>query len=520
MTNTSITFVGTALELPTALEEAGFLLGWSGEDHDDRTRVGFGFGRPDVGPRTGVADPVVMLGEGHAITIAPTGAGKGTGCVIPALLLAPGQVIVIDPKGENVAITARRRREMGQRVVIIDPMGITEATTGQASDTLNPLDLLDPASPTFIDDTYALVSGLLPSDFSRTTTDGRYWQDRGMTMVLAVLLHVLCDHPPGARHLGTVRRLVNRMVGEVGIYVAFAEGRQGVSLNGTVLGDLERSTSAEAREISSSLKMGALTTIGGILSFSQSMLDFVRNGPIEENMATTSFDLDGITRGDPLSIYLVLPPKMLASHGRVMRVWVSALLNQVTKRTGKLEHPTLFILDEAAQLGTFEMLRTAVTLLRAYSLQTWSFWQDVSQLRNLYPADWQTMVNNCRAVQCFGPNTMLAAREMCELVGYAGGAEALLTAGPRELLLQLASDPASVAMLPDYRKDPVFAGLFDENPMHRPQSRDLPKSTQVREAIASAEGPKETSLESAVDPLSQDLAGWLERIAARKTSSS
>ena len=45
---------------------------------------------------------------------------------------------------------------------------------------------------------------------------------------------------------------------------------------------------------------------------------------------------------------------------------------------------------EAAQLGTLGALRQAVTLLRGYGLQVWSFWQDLSQVRNLYPQDWQT----------------------------------------------------------------------------------------------------------------------------------
>src|SRR3546814_14619691 len=50
------------------------------------------------------------------------------------------------------------------------------------------------------------------------------------------------------------------------------------------------------------------------------------------------------------------------------------------RRRARPEASTLFVLDEAAQLGTFNELRQAVTLLRGYGLQTWSFWQDASQL--------------------------------------------------------------------------------------------------------------------------------------------
>ncbi|MEI6539066.1 MAG: TraM recognition domain-containing protein [Planctomycetota bacterium] len=34
----------------------------------------------------------------------------------------------------------------------------------------------------------------------------------------------------------------------------------------------------------------------------------------------------------------------------------------------------MFILDECAQLGTVPLLEQAVTLLRGYGLQVWTFW--------------------------------------------------------------------------------------------------------------------------------------------------
>ena len=78
-----------------------------------RTPVGFGFGAPDTSPDTGFVDPILLNREGHLLTVAPTGAGKGVGCIIPALLHYDGPAIVIDPKGENAAITTRRRSEGG-----------------------------------------------------------------------------------------------------------------------------------------------------------------------------------------------------------------------------------------------------------------------------------------------------------------------------------------------------------------------------------------------------------------------
>lgn len=456
--------VDNSLTLPERVDDPGLLVGWSLERRHRRRPVGFTFGpAADADPKT-VVDPILMEREGHLMTIAPTGAGKGTGCIVPALLRFDGPVIVIDPKGENALMTARRRRELGQEVAIIDPIG----ATGLESASLNPLDILDPDGPGFVDDAMALVSALASPDLASDTSDGGYWQERGSTFVLGVVLHVMSDLPPARRHLETVRTLVNQAVGEIGLYGAATERPGETSaLAGTVLAALEASRNPEARDIGRMLRIGAVATLGGILSFSQNLIEVVRSGMIAPALRTTSFDLGAVGRGDPLSIYLVLPPHMLESHGRLLRLWVHTLMTLIAARSGRPEKSTLFILDEAAQLGPFNDLRRAITLMRGYGLQTWSFWQDPSQIQHLYPRDWQTMVNNCRAVQCFGANTMLAAEAMARLVGF-GSPEQLLDLEDNEILLQLSGDLPVIARLPNYRSDPVFEGLYDANPFHDP----------------------------------------------------
>lgn len=466
------------LELPSEVGGNGLLVGWSMELEHKRTPIGFSFGHTDVRPAAGFIDPILMEQEGHLMTIAPTGAGKGVGCIIPALLRYDGPLIVIDPKGENALITARRREELGQRVAILDPIGVT----GLPSTPLNPLDILDPKSPTLVDDAMSLIATMIDDRIGRNSNDGDYWSERGATLVLGVVLHVVCDLPPTRRHLGTVRELIAQAMGEAGIYSQMVENPTAQpSQAETVLGALERSRNAEAVRIGQMLRLGAVSTLGGILSFAQSIVEIARGDAITKSLSSTGFDLGKVTRGDPLSIFLVLPPHMLDSHGKLLRLWVHTLMSLITRRNARPARSTLFLLDEAAQLGTFTPLRRAITLMRGYGLQTWSFWQDPSQLRNLYPADWQTMVNNCRAVQCFGANTMLAAESMAAIVGFRP-ADRLLDLADNEMLLQLSGDAPVLARLPNYLTDPAFAGMFDANPFHDP-SRPVVRATSPVERV-------------------------------------
>ena len=101
--------------------------------------------------------------------------------------------------------------------------------------------------------------------------------------------------------------------------------------------------------------------------------------------------------------------------------------------------------------------------------------------------DKSSMVNNCRAVQCFGANTMMAAEAMARLVGYDLPMQ-LLELEDNEILLQLSGDLPVIARLPNYLSDPVFAGMFDANPYHDP-GRPVQKPKPVRRVFERSAPP-------------------------------
>src|SRR5262249_20816184 len=103
---------------PPSTRPAGILLGWGSPR---RGRFGFAPGGPTAQPAD---EPLWYHGDNHLMTVAPTGAGKGRGVIIPNLLSYPGPAVVIDPKGEAYQTTARRRRQLGQRVVVLDPFRV------------------------------------------------------------------------------------------------------------------------------------------------------------------------------------------------------------------------------------------------------------------------------------------------------------------------------------------------------------------------------------------------------------
>ena len=157
-----------------------------------------------------------------------------------------------------------------------------------------------------------------------------------------------------------------------------------------------------------------------------------------------------------------MPPEKLTSHRCLLRVWVGVLLTTIMRRKRIPKQRTLFVLDEAAQLGTFDPLVSATTLLRGFGLQLVMVWQDLAQIKSRYPADWATIVNNSAALLSFGFGHYHAAKEYAEVMGLEPGQLASLK--PEEAVLAIRGDGTRKISRANYLREPQFDGMFDPNP--------------------------------------------------------
>lgn len=184
-------------ELPPKIDEPGLLVGYSLEQRHIKQPIGFSFGDTNFSPERGFLDPYLFHGEGHLITVAPTGAGKGVACVVPAALRHKGDLVVMDPKGENFAITVRRRRELGQDVCLIDPFGVVSARDGGEdirSIGVNVFDFLPYLADTREAAAHALA-GMIADPPPRRSDP--FW-DMSATNILAGLIHYYSHELEGA----------------------------------------------------------------------------------------------------------------------------------------------------------------------------------------------------------------------------------------------------------------------------------------------------------------------------------
>lgn len=422
--------------MPTAPVEGGqeLLLGWN----SDSGAGPFG-SMPEPRGWPDASAAVTYDGDEPLLTCASTGAGKGRGVLIPTLLQYPGPVICMDIKGELFQVTNRRRREMGQRVVALDPFRVMTTR----SDSLNPLDLLTLPRADSDSDAEMLASLLAVGNeyasdpFWNTTANG----------LLAALIAQIASNSPNDRHLGRLRDWLYHHDMEYAI---------------AGLLDKKAVKSRMARDLFAAyLTAPHDKTRPCIRTMACSYVSALGSELVVESLRASSFRLLDVYEGKPLSIYIIIPPEKLESHRSLLRLWIGTLLTAVTRRTVMPRQRTLFLLDECAQLGSLPILRQAISLLRGSGLQTWTFWQDLSQLRQCYPSDWQTILNNSRVLQVFGIANHNQAKEWAELMNLHP--HDLDQLAREDVTVMCPGHGSLICRRPDYLKDDAFAGLFDAN---------------------------------------------------------
>jgi type IV secretion system protein VirD4 len=422
----------------------GLLLGWTGN------RIA------SAGSRR-AAEPVLHRGEGHLITIAPTGAGKGVGAVIPALLSHPGSVVVIDPKGENFAVTARLRREMGQQVHVIDPFGIT----GPRTDRLNPMDLLANSEDATWEEA-AMITELLVPRHVRVTRNA-WWYERAHELLAGTFLLASTDP--------------RRREGGLGGWLSYFElSPPDLRAKGRVLLD---DANPDLRMAATSFLTGSIECFNSSVMMAQGIVGGLSSPAVARACnGPSSISLKDLAAGVPMTIYLVLPPAQLRAQGGLLRLWMGLLLHAALGRRVAPADRTLFLVDEAAQLGPLSALTTAMTLARGYGVSVWTFWQDLAQLKATYPTLWRTLLHNCAVHQVFGVPNEATAMALAELHGMSDHRD-LLAKGSDTVLLTHAGRVATEVRRGNYLRDAAFAGRFDPNPLHGGAPAPHPVSRNV-----------------------------------------
>ncbi len=373
-----------------------------------------------------------MLGytdDRHIVLVSGNRAGKGTTTVIPNLCLWPGSVFVLDPKGENATVTAARRgagsaycEGMGQRVHVLDPFGASHVDDRYRS-RFNPLDALDPESPTVIDDADLIADALIVVSERASDPD---WQETAKKMLKGLVLHVLTHAMfEGRRDLLTVRELI-RHGDQAGAELLRTEGSDDVPSARQLLWEgLARNTAlggiiAGIGDHMADLLIKAPKQFEGYHAPLDLNTKFLDSPKMQGVLGGSDFDLADL-KTDPkgVSVYLCLPQRYMTTHARWLRLMVAlttARMEEIAEQPAS-GHRVLMVLDEFARLETMPTIEHAVSYIAGYGVTMLFVLQSLEQLKKHYGGSWETFLGCAGTKLFFSIDDQFTREYVAKLVG-------------------------------------------------------------------------------------------------------
>lgn len=394
-------------------------------------------------------------GDGHLITFAPTGAGKGVSSIIPNLCLYTGSIITVDPKAENFYITAKHRKKvLGQKIILIDPFKmipedkLTEFEVNR--DTINPLKLINTSDETSQDSAITLAEIIAEAALGKDP----YWDLEAKKLLSGIIEYVINKNSNQGGSLDEV--------------ISILYTSEGVAVDEKLERIVEDPNTPDfaRRSIRSFTNKVAGTERSSVLSVCQSYLTQFIGDQAREFFGSATFDPLEILQGGKYSIYICIPTQNLFSHPKVLRLIVGSILHTILQRNINLKPPTLFLLDECAQLGYLDEIMKGIAILRGFGAKLWMFFQNIDQLKGVYGGSGaSTIIENCGVIQYFGQTR--DGKEMpFEAVFGDDAIELIKSIKFREQFLSIRGKNELVCRLPNYLFDSPFKGKFEKNPYH------------------------------------------------------
>ncbi|MEL6322952.1 MAG: type IV secretory system conjugative DNA transfer family protein [Pseudomonadota bacterium] len=392
-----------------------------------------GFYLGEFDPAQGVKGEAGFDDDRHVFILAGTRGGKGTTSIINNLLRwapdangAGGGVFVIDPKGENAAITACARgdlatarkwgssvtRCMGQKVAVLDPLGVVEGPAQAYRVDYNPfvdVDITDMDGAAGEMETFC-EAVIMPDEGT-----GAHFTETVSTLVAGAIEYTL--HTEDRRKV-TWPYIRDWLVTHLGMPAPKEGDHQLVTL-------LESIDTPEGLTRSAALLLRTVgpREYGSIVSTLLRQMRWLNNRMMTAHLMGSlegkQFSLKRAVQ-ENWTVYVCIPPGMINRYRRWLRLMVAIALDAKTQSPFEHEGPqTLFILDEFAALGSFSQIEIGASNLAGYGIKLVTVIQNIGQIQKTYERNWETFLGNAGLIIAWALNDKASEDYISQRMGQA-----------------------------------------------------------------------------------------------------
>lgn len=383
--------------------------------------------------------------DSNLLTIAGIGSGKSTTVIYPVLSTYSGSVLCIDPKAEHFRATHKRRSQQAGKfkgvTYQLDPFGVN-ASAGYQSHSYNPLSEIDINSPHAL----GLINTIAEACVMEESDEKNiYFTETGRNLIAGVIAYILASFPKRYHTLPMVLDVINGIDPKLGIadperFKQLLREMKCCDAGGGV-----------AQRAATTLSNCGDRERGAILSTIARSMNWIGDVLMREQLTAGQSDFkfaDVGADGRCTTVYIVIPLGKMESQKRWLRVLTSLSIALIRERDAKPAISTLFLIDEAPQLGYMAVIKNSYATMRSFGIRLWCFAQNWSQLKALYGDNAYTFIANS-TTQFFGVGDIQTAKLISESLGtnmVDGSSRPLMAAA--ELLTSVSKETNRQIILP------------------------------------------------------------------------
>jgi len=259
--------------------------------------------------------PLRYNGDRHLVTFGPIGTGKNTTSQTPALLEDDASALVIDVKGQLCAITAKRRAQMGHKIIVLNPFDVL----GIPSATYNPLTHLDENSLSFASDCQRIAEGLVDQK------KADHWELSALDVVGLLIMWVkLYDDD---KSLVRVRQLLNLPED-----LRIKQFEEMMNCDNPAIAEGAARYTSDAKEVRDSIQTAVI------------QLGFLRDNTISKVLqgGKNEVSFKDLKRSK-MTVFVIIPPELLHTHGKFLRLLALSALGELIREKASPPKPALCV---------------------------------------------------------------------------------------------------------------------------------------------------------------------------------
>lgn len=301
------------------------------------------------------------------LIMAYRGGGKTSSVIIPFILDYPHvPKFILDIKGELTAVTARKAKEQGRKLCVLDPFGVLKSLGVDIEpDSINPFASIKDMDPSTYSRYVSALATALSSSESAPRTEAEYHFAENATIVLE----------------GVLDAYLSGSLSEEGETLSLPGlHNKWLALDKDNIKQMKEYGSMKARVAATQLLAAGDEERGSIQTTVYRRLQWLRSDAIVNTFSGNSADIAGFVAGDT-DIYVILPEDAVRSYNRMVRVVIAFCKMQLLQaKASELKDDYVFVLDELGQFGYCPDIVDLINTMRSRGVKVWSAFQTIDQI--------------------------------------------------------------------------------------------------------------------------------------------